>query len=276
MSLFTPTRAALAAALSLTTLAASAAEWRDFSLAYTYGTRFKEPYVADGGNIAKNIVTARYVDGDSWGGNFFNADVMKSGAVDNKATEVFVMYRRLFDFGKISQRDLSFGPVKSVGATVGFDWNTKNSPEYGSRTRTLVAGPTLVMDVPEGFLNVSVLAIWESNRPTAANLPERYWYKTHPALDLSWGIPLGNSHWQFGGYGQYIAAKGQNEFGGPTSPETHINANLMYDLGPKLGLRQGQLKAGFGYDYWRAKFGNPASVPGAVARTPYLSAEYHF
>ena len=147
MSLFTPTRAALAAALSLTTLAASAAEWRDFSLAYTYGTRFKEPYVADGGNIAKNIVTARYVDGDSWGGNFFNADVMKSDAVDNKATEVFVMYRRLFDFGKISQRDLSFGPVKSVGATVGFDWNTKNSPEYGSRTRTLVAGPTLVMDV---------------------------------------------------------------------------------------------------------------------------------
>ena len=50
----------------------------------------------------------------------------------------------------------------------------------------------------------------------------------------------------------------------------------MYDLGPKLGLRQGQLMAGFGYDYWRAKFGNPASVPGAVARTPYLSAEYHF
>ena len=183
MSLFTPTRAALAAALSLTTLAASAAEWRDFSLAYTYGTRFKEPYVADGGNIAKNIVTARYVDGDSWGGNFFNADVMKSDAVDNKATEVFVMYRRLFDFGKISQRDLSFGPVKSVGATVGFDWNTKNSPEYGSRTRTLVAGPTLVMDVPEGFLNVSVLAIWESNRPTAANLPERYWYKT----PVCWG-----------------------------------------------------------------------------------------
>ena len=63
--------------------------------------------------------------------------------------------------------------MKSVGATVGFDWNTKNSPEYGSRTRTLVAGPTLVMDVPEGFLNVSVLAIWGSNRPTAANLPER-------------------------------------------------------------------------------------------------------
>lgn len=39
MSLFTPTRAALAAALSMTTLAASVAEWSDFSLTYTYGTR---------------------------------------------------------------------------------------------------------------------------------------------------------------------------------------------------------------------------------------------
>ena len=96
--------------------------------------------MADGAPIAKNIVTARYVDGDSWGGNFVNLDLLKSDAVDNKATEAYLIYRRLFDFGKISQKDLSFGPVKSVGATVGCDLNTENSPEYGSRTRDPASG----------------------------------------------------------------------------------------------------------------------------------------
>ena len=232
--------------------------------------------MADGAPIAKNIVTARYVDGDSWGGNFVNLDLLKSDAVDNKATEAYLIYRRLFDFGKISQKDLSFGPVKSVGATVGFDLNTKNSPEYGSRRRTFVAGPTFIMDVPQGFLNLSVLAMWESNDPAAAKLPSRYWYKTHPVLDLSWGIPLGNSNWEFAGYGQYIAAKGKDEFGVPTAPETHIDAQLLYDLGPALSMRKGQLKAGVGYEYWRAKFGNASEVPGAVAKTQYLRVQYHF
>ena len=76
--------------------------------------------MADGAPIAKNIVTARYVDGDRWGGNFVNLDLLKSDAVDNKATEAYLIYRRLFDFGKISQKDLSFGPVKSVGRHGGF------------------------------------------------------------------------------------------------------------------------------------------------------------
>ncbi|MBA9873449.1 outer envelope protein, partial [Ralstonia insidiosa] len=35
-------------------------------------------------------------------------------------------------------------------------------------------------------------------------------------------------------------------------------------------------RAGIEYQYWRNKFGNPASVPGSLAKTPMVRVEYHF
>jgi hypothetical protein len=74
----------------------------------------------------------------------------------------------------------------------------------------------------------------------------------------------------------YIASKGNNEFGGPTAPETHLDAKLMYDLSAAVGAAKNTFKIGFEYEYWRNKFGNPSSVPGSLAKTPMIRAEYHF
>jgi nucleoside-specific outer membrane channel protein Tsx len=99
-------------------------------------------------------------------------------------------------------------------------------------------------------------------------------------LTAAWGIPLGGSGlFSFEGFMNYIAAKGANEFGGATAPETNFDAQVMFDAGAAMGGSKGTLKVGIEYQYWKNKFGNPASGfagNGAFAKTPMLRAEYHF
>src|ERR1700730_852365 len=216
---------------------ANALDWSDTSIGDRYGTKFAEPY--NNQDISKNIVNITHADGYMWGTNYLNLDILKSDSTDSNSTEAYLVYRNTLDFGKIAGKDLSFGPARGVGATVGFDWNTKNDPGYSSHKRMLVAGPTLMMKVP-GFLNISLLALQESNYPVG--IYSRYTYKTHAMLSMAWGIPLARSNWAFEGYLNYIGAKGKDEFGNDTSPETDIDAMLMYNLGTILGLGNNKLR----------------------------------
>jgi len=157
-----------------------------------------------------------------------------------------------------------------------------------------VAGPTVFVDVPKGFLNVSLLQLWESNAPSGWSYRngayygvERYSYDPHPMLTAAWAIPfsVGSVPLSFEGYANYIAAKGKNEFGGDTAAETNIDMQVMYDFSNAVGTKPNTFKAGFEYQYWKNKFGNPTTAtvvsgsqagPGATAKTPMVRAEYHF
>ena len=261
-------------AVSALSGAAHAEEWSDNSLSVRYGTQFAEPYVAD--DITKTILNFTHVGGYKYGTNFVSVDMLMSNNVDSDSQEAYVVYRNTVDASKVTGKDLSWGPVRSVGGTIGFDWNTKDDPGYSSRKRMFVLGPTVMMDVP-GFLNISVLALWESNQPLNSDgvRISRYEYKTHPALSLSWGIPLGGG-FAFEGYTDYIAAKGTDEFGDPTAPELNFDGEVMYDVGMPLGMGKNVLRVGLEYQYWRNKFGNPDTAPYSLAKTPMLRAEYHF
>ncbi len=283
--------AATAAALTAFGSAAHAADWSDTALSYRYGTRFAEPFGAN--DIHKNVISLTHASGYKYGTNFFNADALLSDRKDpssagsgNGAHEVYVLYRHTLDIGKLRGSDIKFGPFRGVGLTAGFDVNTKTDAGYNSKKRMLVAGPTLMADVP-GFLNLSLLALWESNAPYSTfsgTGVQRYTYDTHPMLNLAWGIPfsVGSVPLTFQGFANFIAAKGKNEFGGGTAPETNIDLQLMYDLSPSFGAPKNTFKVGFEYQYWRNKFGNPTTAPGAgagpgaTAKTPMVRAEYHF
>ena len=167
-----------------------------------------------------------------------------------------------------------------MGITAGFDYNTKTDAGYNSKKRMLVAGPTLMVDVP-GFLNISLLALWESNAPyntfSKTSTP-RYHYDVHPMLTAAWNIPIGSLPLSFEGFANIIASKGKNEFGGDTATETNVDMQLMYDASSLVGAK-GKFKVGLEYQYWKNKFGNNASGAagkGAFAHTPMLRAEYHF
>jgi nucleoside-specific outer membrane channel protein Tsx len=262
-----------------------AADWSDTSISARYGSSFAEPYDnnADGSrkDIKKGILALTHISGYKYGTNFFNVDMLASdhndpaGGVDGSsgAREVYAVYRHMLDLGKVSGKELKFGPVRGVGATAGFDFNTKNDG-YASKKQMLVAGPTFMLDVP-GFANLSALVFRESNAPAGT---ARYYYKTHGALELDWGIPIGSLPLSFNGYALYIGSKGQNEFGGSTSPETHVDMTLMVDAGVMMGLPKHTVLIGLEYEYWKNKFGNPVADagPGALAHTPMVRAEYHF
>lgn len=249
---------------------ATAADWSDTAIGYRYGTKYAEPYNPN--DIKKHIVSWTYVDGYKYGSNYMNADFLSSDDKDHSAHEAYVLYRHTLDFGKVTGKDLKWGPIRGVGLTAGFDWNVKNDDSYNSRKRMAVVGPTLMMDVP-GFLNISVFAVWESNQPKGC--AERYWYDTRPMLSTAWGIPLG-AGFSFEGYGNWIARKGIDEFGGTTAPEVNIDAQIMYDISSYVGARPKTLKVGLEYQYWRNKFSVPHNVPGSTAKTPMVRLEYHF
>jgi nucleoside-specific outer membrane channel protein Tsx len=265
--------------------AAHAAEWSDTSISYRYGNKFAEPYIDR--DISKSIINLSSASGYKYGKNYFSVDLLFSSADDPSsagartgAREVYVVYRNTLDLGKISGAPIAFGPVRGGGATFGFDFNNKNDAGYNSKKQMLVLGPTLMLNVP-GFLDVGVLAIWESNAPynTFSHVgTPRYRYKLHPMLAASWGIPFDiGIPLSFEGFAEYIASKGRNEFGGPTAPETNIDMQIMYDLSDTVGMAKNTFKIGLEYQYWKNKFGNPSSsIPGAFARTPMVRLEYHF
>ena len=280
-------RATVLAAFAACSLSAQAADWSDTYIGYRYGTKFAEPF--NNQDIAKNIVNLQHVSGYKYGVNFFNVDLLLSNSKDPSsagsnvgAHEAYVVYRHTLDIGKVMGSDIKFGPVRGLGFTAGFDWNAKTDAGYNSKKRMLVLGPTFMFDVP-GFLNVSVVGLWESNAPYntfSSSGVSRYRYKTHPALMAAWGIPIGSLPLSFEGFANLIASKGKDEFGGDTATETNIDMELMYDVGAGTGLMgKNTLKVGVEYQYWKNKFGNNASGPagnGAFAKTPMLRAEYHF
>jgi nucleoside-specific outer membrane channel protein Tsx len=267
--------------------AAQAAEWSDTALSWRTGNSYREPF--NPLDVKKHIIGFTHASGYKYGSNFFNIDLLQSDSNDpgslnqsDGAQEAYVVYRHTLDIGKLRGQDIQFGAVRGVGATFGFDWNTKNDVGYNSRKRMLVAGPTLMWDVP-GFFNTSLLILRESNAPSGAfapisNVTGRYLYKTHPMLTAAWGIPLGEL-WSFEGYANYIASKGVDEVGKQTGVETNIDMQIMVDIGAVMGHGKGKFRVGLEYQYWNNKFGNTAATTGGQgyrASTPMVRAEYHF
>jgi hypothetical protein len=283
----TVSKISAAALLLVASMASQAADWSDTSIGYRFGNKYAEPFNPN--DVKKNIFNLNHASGYKYGSNFFNVDLLMSDSKDpagagstNGAQEVYIVYRHTLDLAKIGGPALKFPGVRGSGITLGFDANTKADAGYNSKKRMLVVGPTLFMDVP-GFLNVSLLALQESNAPyntfSGVSTP-RYTYDTHAMLTAAWSIPLSSSvPVSFEGFMNYIGSKGANEFGGATKPETNIDAQVMLDVGALAGGAKGTFKVGIEYQYWKNKFGNPASGPagkGAFAKTPMLRAEYHF
>jgi nucleoside-specific outer membrane channel protein Tsx len=278
---------AACAAFLLVSTAAQAAEWSDTAISWRHGESFREPFNPN--KISKNIFALTHASGYKYGSNYFNVDLLQSDSKDpgsltqsSGAQEAYVVYRSTLDIGKLAGQEFKYGPVRGLGATFGFDWNTKNDVGYNSRKRMLVAGPTLMWDVP-GFLNTSILLMRESNAPSGAFPPistvrGRYTYEYHPMLSASWGIPVATG-WSFEGYLNFIAAKGRDEVGNATGAETNLDMQLMYDIGLQLGAAKNTFRVGAEYQLWNNKFGNTAATTGNKgqrASTPMVRAEYHF
>ncbi|MBL0355227.1 MAG: hypothetical protein WAS49_10320 [Candidatus Dechloromonas phosphoritropha] len=287
--------AAIFAAVACVAGQAQAADWSDTFIGYRYGTQFREPN--NNNDVTKNILQFTHASGYSIGQNFVNLDVFKSDSNDpasgdgsTGATEAYLTYRGQLYLGKIFDRDLSFGPVKDIALTAGFDLNTKNT-KFAPAKRLLVIGPTLKFDVMgtigvPGFLDFSLYYGREWNHcglgkpacPTENIVFDPQWI-----LAAAWGIPFqtGPVPFVFKGFINYLSEKGPDYAGVPTSAETLMRTALMIDVGQMASWKKNTVLVGLGYELWRNKFGNQytksgATKPGIDTDALMFQAEFHF
>lgn len=267
---------------------ASAATWSDSFLGYRYGTQFHEP--SNTKDVRKHVLQYSQSSGYSVGQNFVNLDILQSdkndpsSGGDTGATEFYLTYRHQLHLGKLLERDLSFGPVKEVAFTAGFDLNTKNTT-FAPRKRLVVAGPTLKFKVPNaGFFDLSLLAGKEWNHCGLASCTDHeHGFDTQLILSAAWGLPFqaGPVPLKFQGFINYNTDKGKDYAGVKTEAETLMRTSLMVDVGQMAAGRKNTLLMGVGYEMWLNKFGNHATAagvtkPGINTYAPTLQVEWHF
>ena len=278
---------AVLAGATLASGAAQAATWSDSFLGYRYGTGFREP--SNTKEVRKHVLQFGHASGYAYGQNFLNLDVLQSdkndpsSGADTGATEFYLTYRHQLHLGKLLDKDLSFGPVKEVALTAGFDLNTKNTA-FAPRKRLVVAGPTLKFNVPAGFFDLSLLAGKEWNHCGLAFCTDHeHGFDAQWILSAAWGVPFqaGPVPLKFQGFINYNSEKGKDYSGVKTEAETLMRTSLMVDVGQMAAGRKNTLLMGVGYELWLNKFGNHATAagvtkPGINTYAPTLQLEWHF
>lgn len=275
-------------ALAGTASFAHAATWSDSFLGYRYGTQFHEP--SNTKDVRKHVLQYSQASGYAFGQNFVNLDILQSdkndpsSGGDTGATEFYLTYRHQLHLGKLLERDLSFGPVKEVAFTAGFDLNTKNTT-FAPRKRLVVAGPTLKFNVPNnGFFDLSLLAGKEWNHCGLGSCTDHeHGFDNQLILSAAWGLPFqaGPVPLKFQGFINYNTDKGKDYAGVKTEAETLMRTSLMVDVGQMAAGRKNTLLVGVGYEMWLNKFGNHATAagvtkPGINTYAPTLQMEWHF
>lgn len=278
---------AVLAGATLASGAAQAATWSDSFLGYRYGTGFREP--SNTKEVRKHVLQFGHASGYAYGQNFLNLDLLQSdkndpsSGADTGATEFYLTYRHQLHLGTLLDKDLSFGPVKEVALTAGFDLNTKNTA-FAPRKRLVVAGPTLKFNLPAGFLDLSLLAGKEWNHCGLAFCTDHeHGFDTQWILSAAWGVPFqaGPVPLKFQGFINYNSEKGKDYSGVKTEAETLMRTSLMVDVGQMAAGRKNTLLMGVGYELWLNKFGNHATAagvtkPGINTYAPTLQMEWHF
>lgn len=257
--------------LTLLTLAAllaagpvPAADWSQDSLAYRYGTRFREPANPD--FIARHSLQWFHAAGNASGQDTLSVTVLRSDGAEparqaeRGASELYLAWRHQWSGTAWRGVPLAAGPLKDVALSVGLDANTKDSA-FLPRKRVVVAGPVLRFDVP-GLLDVGLLAYKEWNH---CGLPPCQGPMAHSTADFdltwqlaaNWALPFraAGVGWVFQGMLAHMGPKGDDYFGRPTVEETLLRTALMADLGALAVARPGRWLAGLGYEEWHNKTG---------------------
>jgi nucleoside-specific outer membrane channel protein Tsx len=278
--------------VALAALPAAAANWSDTYLGYQYSNNFRDPGIV-GGEV-KNRTELSGVYGWDYGTNFFDVNMLWASHRDPSNdstgqaqpnvpgdTEVYCVYRSNFDIGKITKSDLSFGPVREIDLTAGFDFDSTNNA-FASNKKFGLVGVQFGFKVPNGFWNLGVGGCREQNYNgiVQKEVDFRTTYVIWTAWEKSFnlGIPVA-----FKGWANYIGAKGRDGFGAETEPETVSDMYLMFDISQVFGRKKGAIFIGPGFEYWNNKFGdrnvtslaNPYNNNQQVT-APMLCAEFHF
>ena len=269
----------VAAGLIAATGSTFAADFSDTWIAYRYSNGYAEPGIA--ADVPKNIYTLAHFSGYKYGTNFFSLDILRSLENDpanrnstSQAQELYVSYRSSVSSSKTLGMKYDLGPVRDFSLTFGFDAGAKDTA-FAPKPLKLLIGPTVNLNIPMGFLDLSLLAYNETNNNGIVG--KKVQFDTTYQFGALWGMffNLGTPA-KFTGFMSITGAKGKDGFGVETETETLMRTSVQWDLGTLAGLNKGTVFAGIGYEYWKNKFGNRSGSTGSKNSVPVLVAEFHF
>ncbi|WP_323846568.1 outer membrane protein OmpK [Microbulbifer magnicolonia] len=242
--------------------------WQDNSLSLLSGSDYKVDYSLDTDDSSRTVATYEHASGHSWGDFFVFADYLTSSAgSDELYTEVSPrLSLGKLGLGKLSGRELAFGPVKDVLLASTLEFGNFDDPDHltatGPHFTNKLAGIGVDLAVP-GFSFVQANLYHRINDDRADN----------EQLTLVWGLPfaLGGYDFLYDGFIDWTSASAD------AHPSLNFTSQLKWDAGARWGQPK-QLYAGIEYAHWDDKFGIEDRTFGIDSneRNVNLLVKYHF
>ncbi|SEA11203.1 outer membrane protein OmpK [Microbulbifer marinus] len=248
----------------LASLAANAEVlWQDNSLSLLSGSDYKVNYSLGTDDSSRTVVTYEHVSGHSWGDFFMFADYLTSSAGSD---ELYTEVSPRLSLGKLSGRELAFGPVKDVLLASTLEFGNFDDPDHltatGPHFTNKLAGVGFDLAVP-GFSFVQANVYHRDNDDKASN----------EQLTLVWGLPfsLGSADFLYDGFIDWTSASAD------AHPSMNFTSQLKWDVGAQWGQPK-SLYAGIEYVHWDDKFGIEDGTFGIDSneRNVNLLVKYHF
>lgn len=212
--------------------------WHTNSLTYLYGKDFKvDPSI-------QQTFTFEHASGWSVGDLFLFVDQINfNGKGANGGEDDETLYGEFsprLSIGKISGRNLAFGPVTDILISMTYEFGKGDTEAY-------LIGPAIDLAIPgfDYFQLNTYLRTTDGGRPG-----DNVWQIT-PVW--SYTIPVGRSDLVIDGFIDWVVDNDKNSRG-EYHANLHINPQIKYDLGKAMGWRE-KVYVGIEYDYWKHKFG---------------------
>ena len=192
-----------------------------------------------------SIVTIQHASSWRFGDNFFFLDLIRDGDTDGfNDNDAYGEWYSNFSLGKLSGRDLGFGPFADFGlfwgAGFGADANVLN----------WFPGARVAWNLPGFvFLNTDLMIGVDAGGGLAGGAPPEQ--DTRFIIDVNGLLPfsLGSQAFSITGHAEY-AAPTTDELGNDVPSSILAQPQLRWDVGAADGLF-----VGIEYQYWRNKLG---------------------
>ena len=196
------------------------------------------------------ILTMQHASMWRFGDNFFFVDFLDDGGDDGfNEMDAYGEWYSNFSLGKITGRDLGFGPVSDFGVFGGVALGTD------ANLRRWLRGARIAWDFPGFiFLNTDFMYETDGGRGLEGGSPPEL--DGRFILDVNGLLPfnLGGMAFSISGHAEYQGAT-TDEFGDAVPSSILAQPQLRLDIGRTLGGSADGVYAGVEYQYWRNKLG---------------------
>ena len=196
------------------------------------------------------VLTMQHASMWKYGDNFFFVDFLDDGGEDgfNEMDAYGEWYSNL-SLGKITGKDLGFGPLADFGVFAGVALGTD------ANFRQWLPGARIAWNLPRFiFLNTDFMYGIDGGRGLKGGSPPKL--DGRFVLDVNGLLPfnLGSLAFSITGHAEYVGAT-TDEFGDPVPASILAQPQLRWDVGRALGGSGNGLYAGVEYQYWSNKLG---------------------